>query len=68
MRDNPRLRQQILHLTDQTSGAQAVNLKQAARLVGCDPRTLRDRMNLKRQGRRYIVTVVALAEWMVSHA
>lgn len=68
MRDNPRLRQQILHLTDLNAGAPAMNLKTAAQLVGCDPRTLRDRMRLKRQGRRYIVSVVALAEWMVSNA
>ena len=68
MRDNPRLRQQILHITDLNGGTNAMNLKKAAQLVGCDPRTLRDRMKLKRQGRRYIVSVVALAEWMVSNA
>lgn len=65
MRENPRLREQIRELAEQNGGRQTMNLKQAAEIVGCDPRTLRERMKLKKTGRRYIVSVVAVAEWMV---
>ena len=68
MRDDPTLRRQIQQLTDLNAGMQTMNLKRAAEVVGCDPRTLRERMKLKKSGRRYIVPVVSLAEWMVSHA
>ena len=67
MREKPEYRQTLKLISELNNGKAMVTLKKAAEIIGCDPRTLKSKVNFLKTGRLLLISTAALADWMVNH-